>query len=238
MNRQLCLWLIKLTVCSVLKGVSLLKTCWNAPASSREWKAWNNWVGALGRLCCACWHIVLCGLFVLSASDVSEIENLDELEVYGDSDKAAGTTLTSYIFEVRAHAELYSSIASRHALAIPCSLLDYLQRMCLWWSFSTLYLLYTHARWEDVPLVELLMIDWLMITYISQFSALLSRLTALACGLHEWQAFYSTFFEYPLKWCTYSAGMAGATWNCSHLSASSVYTIQPCTMSLHAKPHM
>ncbi|KAK7115084.1 hypothetical protein V1264_001025 [Littorina saxatilis] len=34
------------------------------------------------------------------ASDVSEIENLDELEVYGDSDKDAGTTLTSYVFEV------------------------------------------------------------------------------------------------------------------------------------------
>ncbi|PVD20429.1 hypothetical protein C0Q70_18584 [Pomacea canaliculata] len=34
------------------------------------------------------------------ASDVSEIENLDELEVYGDSDKNAGTTLTSYVFEV------------------------------------------------------------------------------------------------------------------------------------------
>ena len=74
----------------------------------------------------------MCGLFVLSASDVSEIENLDELEVYGDSDKAAGTTLTSYIFEVRARAELYSSVASRHTLAIPCSLFDYLQKMCLW----------------------------------------------------------------------------------------------------------
>ena len=24
-------------------------------------------------------------------------------------------------------------------------------------------------------------------------------------------AFYSVFFEYPPKWCTYSAGMAGAT---------------------------
>ena len=39
---------------------------------------------------------------------------------------------------------------------------------------------------------------------------------------------------------TYSAGgMAGAaTWNCSRLGASSVYTTQPCTMSLHAiKPH-
>ena len=46
--------------------------------------------------------------------------------------------------------------------------------------------------------------------------------------LHEWLSFYSMFFEYPLMWCTYSAGMAGATWNCCCLSASSVYTIQPC----------
>ena len=45
--------------------------------------------------------------------------------------------------------------------------------------------------------------------------------------LHEWLAFYSAFFEYPPKWCTYSAGMARATWNCSRLGASSVYTIQP-----------
>ena len=31
--------------------------------------------------------------------------------------------------------------------------------------------------------------------------------------LHEWIAFYSACFEYPPKWCTYSAGMAGARWN-------------------------
>ena len=55
--------------------------------------------------------------------------------------------------------------------------------------------------------------------------------------LHVWLAFYSAFFKYPPKWCTYNAGMAGATWNCSRLGASPVYTIQPCTMSLHAKPH-
>ena len=55
--------------------------------------------------------------------------------------------------------------------------------------------------------------------------------------LHEWLAFYSVLSEYPPKWCNYSASMAGATWNCSHLGASSVDTIQPCTMSLHAKPH-
>ena len=81
------------------------------------------------------------------------------------------------------------------------------------------------------------LIDWLMITYIGLFSALLSRLSALACGSTWVTTFNSAFFEYPPKWCTYSAGMAGATWNCSHLGASSVYTIQPCTMSLHAKPH-
>ena len=57
--------------------------------------------------------------------------------------------------------------------------------------------------------------------------------------LHELLAFYSVFLlEYPLKWCTYSNGMDGATWISCHLGASSVYTIQLCTMSLHAKPHM
>ncbi|XP_071082054.1 cleavage and polyadenylation specificity factor subunit 1-like [Haliotis cracherodii] len=34
------------------------------------------------------------------ASDVTEIENLDELEVYGASENTAGTTITSYTFEV------------------------------------------------------------------------------------------------------------------------------------------
>ena len=81
------------------------------------------------------------------------------------------------------------------------------------------------------------LIDWLMIAYIALFSALLSRLAALVCGSAWVTSFYSAFFEYPPKWCTYSAGMAGATWNCSRLGASPVYTIQPCTMSLHAKPH-
>ena len=55
-------------------------------------------------------------MFNFEASDVSEIENLDELEVYGDSDKAAGTTLTSYVFEVRAQACL--SHTSMHTPAI------------------------------------------------------------------------------------------------------------------------
>ena len=41
--------------------------------------------------------------------------------------------------------------------------------------------------------------------------------------LHEWIAFYSAFIEYPPKWCTYSAGMAGATRNCCHLGAFCVH---------------
>ena len=84
-------------------------------------------------------------------------------------------------------------------------------------------------------------IDWLMITYIALFSTLLSRLTALACGATWVTRFYSAFFFFFFLISTevvyLSAGMAGATWNCSHLGASSVYTIQPCTMSLHTKPH-
>ena len=40
--------------------------------------------------------------------------------------------------------------------------------------------------------------------------------------------FISHVFEYPPKWYTYSAGMAGATWNCCCLCASSVYNHAPC----------
>jgi hypothetical protein len=38
-------------------------------------------------------------LFSLAASDVSAIDDLDELEVYGSEEKA-GTQLSSYTFEV------------------------------------------------------------------------------------------------------------------------------------------
>ena len=49
--------------------------------------------------------------------------------------------------------------------------------------------------------------------------------------LHEWIAFYShrSGVLTALAWL-------GATWNCHRLGTSSVYTIQTCTMSLHAKP--
>ena len=82
--------------------------------------------------------------------------------------------------------------------------------------------------------------DWLIDDRL--YSAILrslSRLTALACDSTRVTSFLQRvfFFEYPLKWCTYSAGMASSTWNCSRLGASSVYTIQPCSMSHHAKPH-
>ena len=35
-------------------------------------------------------------------------------------------------------------------------------------------------------------------------------------------------FEYPPKWCTYSAGMAGATCNCCHLGAFCVHHVTSC----------
>ena len=68
-----------------------------------------------------------------------------------------------------------------------------------------------------------------MIAYIALFSALLSRLTAFAWGSTWVTSLVALFFffDYPPRWYTYSAGMAGATWNCSRLSTSPVYTIQP-----------
>ena len=66
-----------------------------------------------------------------------------------------------------------------------------------------------------------------MVAFISCYSLLSSRLTALACD-STFCSFLRRVFEYPPKWCTYSTGMAGATWNCCCLGASSVYTIQPC----------
>ena len=46
--------------------------------------------------------------------------------------------------------------------------------------------------------------------------------------LHEWLAFYRAFFECPPHWHGWCQ-MKLRTWTCS------VYTIQPCTMSLHNK---
>ena len=54
--------------------------------------------------------------------------------------------------------------------------------------------------------------------------------------LHEWLAFYSAFLNiHP------SGVLTALAWLVPHetaaISARSVYTIQPCIMSLHAKPH-
>ena len=55
--------------------------------------------------------------------------------------------------------------------------------------------------------------------------------------LHEWTAFYSGF-EYPPKRCTY---ITAPEWLVPHetaaVTACSVYAIQQCTTSFHAKPH-
>ena len=71
---------------------------------------------------------------------------------------------------------------------------------------------------------------WLIDDHL--YSAILRSLEQTHCACLWFymrdKLFIARFFEYPPKWCTYSAGMAGATWNCSHLGASSVYTIQPC----------
>ena len=115
--------------------------------------------------------------------------------------------------------------SERHGLikvSHPC----HLNRLCSITSviFITIVAVATVSR-STVPSRHWL-IDWLMFAWLM-----------LACGSTWVTSFIARFFEYPPKWCTYSAGMAGATWNCSRLGASPVYTIQPCSMSLHAKPH-
>ena len=80
---------------------------------------------------------------------------------------------------------------------------------------------------------------WLV--YFDFYTALFSALEQTRCAcmwFYEWLAFYSAFLNMHRSGVPTGAGMAGATWNCCCLSASSVYTIQPCTVSLHAKPHV
>ena len=56
--------------------------------------------------------------------------------------------------------------------------------------------------------------------------------------LHEWIAFYSAFFCFCFN---IHRSVTALAWlvpqETAAISARSVYTIQPCTMSLHAKPH-
>ena len=64
----------------------------------------------------------------------------------------------------------------------------------------------------------------LMIAYIALFSTCLSRLTALACDSTWVTSFLLRVFWMSTEVLNLSLGMAGATWNCCHLGASSVYT--------------
>ena len=81
------------------------------------------------------------------------------------------------------------------------------------------------------------LIDWLMITYLALFSALLSRLTALACGSTGVTSFsvrvfwISTEVVYLQRWHGWCYMKLQPSWRkfCVHH--------KPCTMSLHAKPH-
>ena len=59
--------------------------------------------------------------------------------------------------------------------------------------------------------------------------------------LHEWLAFMQRVFQEPLKWCTYSSGMAGATWNCCHLGAfcvhhTTMHHVTSCVFSCKLPP--
>ena len=68
--------------------------------------------------------------------------------------------------------------------------------------------------------------------YIALFSAL--EQTCCACVwfyMYEWLAFYSKFLN--ILW---SGVLTELTCGTAAFSAWSVYTIQPCTMSLHAQP--
>ena len=63
---------------------------------------------------------------------------------------------------------------------------------------------------------QITIVYWWCCCWSLLYSAILrSRADSLRLHVirHEWLAFYSASFEYPPKWCTYSADMAGATWN-------------------------
>ena len=72
--------------------------------------------------------------------------------------------------------------------------------------------------------------------YIALISALSSRLTALTCDSTRVNSFFIAFLN------SHRSGvLTELAWLVPHetaaISERSVYTIQPCTMSLHAKPH-
>ena len=77
--------------------------------------------------------------------------------------------------------------------------------------------------------------SWLLCIYIERvpFSALKhTHCTHVACDSKWVTVAFHSILEYSLKWCNTALSgfyMADANWNCCHLGACSVYTIQPCT---------
>ena len=91
-------------------------------------------------------------------------------------------------------------------------------------------------RWHQAPkpkLFYIVIIDRFLYSTILRFRANSLRSHVI---LHEWIAFYSAFLNIHR-----SGVLTALAWLVPHetaaISARSVYTIQPCTMSLHAKPH-
>ena len=77
------------------------------------------------------------------------------------------------------------------------------------------------------------------------YIALLSALAQTHCGRMRFymsEAFHSAFFFFFFFFNIHRSGvLTSLAWLLPHetaaISARSVYIIQPCTMSLHAKPH-
>ena len=94
-------------------------------------------------------------------------------------------------------------------------------------------------HWVQLPKRRVQMNSRHVVLLIALYSAILrSRADSLRSHViqHEWLAFYSAFLNIHR-----SGVLTALAWLVPHetaaISARSVYTIQPCTMSLHAKPH-
>ena len=83
---------------------------------------------------------------------------------------------------------------------------------------------------------DLIQVLLLLITFICTILGSWARSFCLHVILHEWIAFYSVFLKIHR-----SSVLPALAWLVPHettaISAHFVYTIQPCTMSLHAKPY-
>ena len=76
-----------------------------------------------------------------------------------------------------------------------------------------------------------------LIIFIQCYSPLTSKLTVPTCDSSWVNSFLQRIFEYLPKWCTYSTGIAGATWNCCHLGVFCVHHRTMYHVTLCKKPH-